>query len=167
MYKTAEKAAQAVFVLILLSNLVIGQTFQHNFEDAKKLAAETNRPIALVFSGSDWCKPCIQLRTTVLEDSSFVDFADKNLVLVEVDFPYKKANRLSKEQQAHNEKLAEQYNKQGAFPLVVLADAAGKVKGELGYDQRLPVDGYIQKIEKMIGGEASIVKTDATVSDSK
>ena len=150
MFKTTEKIAQAVFILILLSNIAMGQTFLHDFDEAKRLAAETDRPIALIFSGSDWCKPCIQLRETVLKNASFVDFADSNLVLVEVDFPYKKANRLSKEQKAHNEKLAEQYNLQGSFPLVVLTDADGKVKGEFSYDNRLPVNSYIEKVEKII-----------------
>ena len=150
MHKTAEKAAQAVFILILLSKLVVGQTFLHDFNDAQKIAVETNRPIALVFSGSDWCKPCIQLRTTILENTTFVDFAEKKLILVEVDFPYKKANRLPKEQQRRNETLAEKYNQQGAFPLVVLTDAEGNVKGTFGYDKRLPVKGYIENIEKIM-----------------
>ena len=67
-----------------------------------------------------------------------------------MDFPYKKANRLPREQQLHNEKLAEQYNQQGTFPLVVLTDAEGDVKGEFSYDKRLPVESYIQNIEKMM-----------------
>lgn len=149
MNKTTEKIAQAVFMLILLSNVAFGQTFHHNFDEAKKLATETNRPIALVFSGSDWCKPCIQLKTKILQDEAFIEYADSNIILVEVDFPYKKANRLSKEQQAHNENLAEQYNQKGVFPMVVLTDEKGQAIGEFSYEKRLPVNGYIKKIEKL------------------
>ena len=116
MFKATFKTVQAVFILTFLSNILIGQTFQHNIDGAKKLAAEHDRPILLVFSGSDRCKPCIQLRPTVIEDETFVDFANNNLVLMEVDFPYKKANRLPKKQQAHNEKLAMNTIKKAPFP---------------------------------------------------
>ncbi|MEO1257784.1 MAG: thioredoxin family protein [Bacteroidota bacterium] len=150
MFKTTFKTVQAVLALIFLSNLLIGQTFQHNIDEAKKIATENNRPIALVFSGSDWCKPCIQMRSTILEDDTFVDFANRKLVLMEVDFPYKKANRLPKKQRAQNEKLADQYNPKGTFPLIVLTDAQGEVKGEFSYDQRLSVDQYIQHIETIM-----------------
>ena len=150
MHKTLLKAAVTAFLLTILPQLIISQSFYHNIDEAKKQAAKDGHPIALVFSGSDWCKPCIQLKTNVLQHQSFIDFADKNLVLVEVDFPYKKANRLPKAQQTHNEKLAEQYNQQGVFPLIVLTDSDGDIKGELGYDKRLSVNNYIQNIEKII-----------------
>ena len=53
------------FTLIFLSNMATGQTFRHNIEEAKKIAAKDNRPIALIFSGSDWCKPCIKFKKEI------------------------------------------------------------------------------------------------------
>ena len=150
MESTSEKVAQVFFVLILLSNIAIGQTFHHDFDAAKKLATENDQRIALIFSGSDWCKPCIQLRETILSDAKFVNYADKKLVLVDVDFPYKKANRLPKEQLTHNEKLADQYNPEGIFPRVILTDEQGKVLGEFTFDKRLAVPDYIHHVEKII-----------------
>ncbi len=49
------------------------------------------------------------------------------------DFPKKKANKLSDEQTERNKKLAEKYNKEGSFPLVVLLDKNGKVIGMTGF----------------------------------
>lgn len=43
------------------------------------------------------------------------------------DFPRKKTNALSKEQTAENEKLAEKYNPNGQFPLIILLDENGKI----------------------------------------
>ena len=40
MFKTCFKTACAVFMLTLLSNITIGQTFHHNIDDAKKLAED-------------------------------------------------------------------------------------------------------------------------------
>ncbi len=49
------------------------------------------------------------------------------------DFPRKKQNMLPVEQQKKNEQLAETYNKNGYFPLVVVLDKDGKVLGQTGY----------------------------------
>lgn len=76
------------------------------------------RPTLLVFSGSDWCIPCIQLEKTILSDSSFLHYAEAHLELVRADFPQRK--KLSKEQQKQNEALAAQYNPEGAFPKMLL-----------------------------------------------
>ena len=92
MHKTTIKAAKIVFFLTLLSNLLAGQTFLHDMDEAKNLAEKTARPIALVFSGSDWCKPCIQLRSNILEDDSFIQFAEEKLILVMKIEPIRNSN---------------------------------------------------------------------------
>lgn len=124
-----------------------GQTFLHNIEKAKTTASETEKPILMIFSGSDWCKPCIQLKEQVISNQDFTAFAEDNLVLLELDFPYRRKNRLPKEQQAHNEKLAEQYNPKGQFPMMVLVDADGAVLTEVEYNNRLSAKEYVRLIQ--------------------
>ncbi|MGI8635893.1 MAG: thioredoxin family protein, partial [Segetibacter sp.] len=51
----------------------------------------------------------------------------KNLVLVDADFPRYKKNELPKQQVKENEALAEKYNPSGRFPLTVLLNANGQV----------------------------------------
>ena len=48
-------------------------------------------------------------------------------MLVNADFPRLKKNKLAKELQKQNEKLAEKYNNKGTFPLTLLLDENGKV----------------------------------------
>ncbi|NJM25184.1 MAG: thioredoxin family protein [Bacteroidia bacterium] len=98
-----------------------------NFDGAKQEAAAEHKYILLNFSGSDWCAPCIKLKQEVFEREAFQKVADARLVLVRADFPRLKKNQLPKEQVAHNEKLAEQYNPDGKFPLTLLLDQDGKV----------------------------------------
>ncbi|MFK7906202.1 MAG: FAD:protein FMN transferase [Chitinophagales bacterium] len=114
-----------------------------DIEAAKAQAEKTQMPILLVFSGSDWCKPCMKLKEQVLKTPDFEQYASKNLVLVELDFPAQKKNRLSKEQTAHNEGLAEKYNSKGAFPAIIVIDHHGKRLGELGYKKDYVVKNYI------------------------
>jgi hypothetical protein len=53
--------------------------------------------------------------------------ADTSLVLVNADFPRKKKDQLSPEQQSINNALADKYNAEGQFPRTLLLDADGKV----------------------------------------
>ena len=126
------------------------QNFLHNFEDATTQAQSESKTVMMIFSGSDWCKPCIQLRKTILEDPVFDEYANDKLVLLELDFPYKKKNRLPKEQQKHNEKLADQYNPQGIFPLMLLLDANGEVIQKMEFDPRLTPASYVTKIKRQV-----------------
>lgn len=121
-----------------------------DFDKARTEAANTKAYVLIVFSGSDWCKPCIQLHKTLFESDAFATYAEDNLKLVKADFPYRKKNRLSKEQTAHNEKLASVYNPNGEFPLAVFTDADGKVLGSFGYDKAKTPEQYISEFKKFL-----------------
>lgn len=101
----------------------------------------------LVFKGSDWCAPCIKLDKEILKTETFSQYASENLVLLEADFPRKKANRLSAEQQEKNGFLAEKYNRNGYFPFVVILDQNGKVLGQSGYEKMSPEE-FVSMIAK-------------------
>lgn len=107
--------------------LTTSLTWLTDFDQAKQAAKEKNQYILLNFSGSDWCIPCQQMKKEIFESSSFSSYASSNLVLLNADFPRSRKNKLSKTQLAHNEALAEQYNKSGKFPLTVLLNSEGKV----------------------------------------
>lgn len=51
-----------VFVMAFLSlSTAFGQEWQTDFTKAKEIATAENKPIILIFQGSDWCAPCIKL----------------------------------------------------------------------------------------------------------
>ncbi|MFO7824457.1 MAG: hypothetical protein R6V72_11015 [Cyclobacterium sp.] len=56
-----------VVLLLLLAqvSIVSAQEWQLDLNKAQKLAQETDRNIILVFSGSDWCAPCIKLEREI------------------------------------------------------------------------------------------------------
>ncbi|NBP68994.1 MAG: thioredoxin family protein, partial [Cytophagia bacterium] len=96
-------------------------------EEAQTQARQEQKLILLNFSGSDWCAPCIKMKQEVFESAVFSDLAAQQLILVRADFPRSKKNQLSKEQIAHNEKLAERYNPEGKFPYTLLLRADGSI----------------------------------------
>lgn len=132
----------AVFLLF-----IIPLQWETDFENAKKLAKEKNELILLNFSGSDWCVPCIGLRQEFFESEVFTDFASKNLILVNADFPRKKKNAVSEFQIKRNEALAEQYNPNGIFPLTLLLNSDGKVVQTWQGKPKVSVDKWVSEIQ--------------------
>ena len=130
----------SVSILILIAAASMAQTWEKNFEIAKERSAREGKNIVLCFSGSDWCIPCIKLEKTIWESKEFASYSQAHFVLLRADFPKKKANALPKEQQDQNDKLAENYNKQGMFPLVVLLNKSGKVLGTTSYKNVSPTE---------------------------
>lgn len=109
-----------------------------NIEEAKTASEDTGKPILMCFSGSDWCKPCIILKSTVLESETFASYAEGELIMLKVDFPRLKKNHLSEEQLKHNEALAEKYNKEGSFPLMVIINQNEEIVTKLKYWNKSP-----------------------------
>ncbi len=88
----------------------------------------TTKHTLIIFSGSDWCKPCIQLKSETLSGENLAVFFTQNAIKTyTADFPRKKRNAPSKEVIKHNEGLADKYNPEGQFPKIILVDAEGNL----------------------------------------
>lgn len=142
MIKTMNKRLILLVVCLTFSLLMQGQDWVYNFKEAKTKAQSQGKHIVLVFAGSDWCAPCIKLEKKIWESPKFKELAKDTFVMLKADFPRRKKNRLSKEQQAHNNRLAEKYNRAGNFPLVVVLDNSGNTKGKIGYKNISPQEYY-------------------------
>ena len=94
-----------------------------DYKKAQKEAKADHKLVLLNFTGSDWCGYCFQLDRAILKQPQFKDYANKNLILVEIDFPRRK--RLSVETQKQNQQLAAKYEVEG-FPTLVLLNGDGK-----------------------------------------
>lgn len=140
-----KKIVVALIVLIVSVNTIIAQEWQTDINDAKEIATKENKPIILVFQGSDWCAPCIKLDREIWSTDAFKKYASENYVMLKADFPRKKKNTLSEAHAKANALLAEKYNKQGFFPFVVILDSNGKVLGESSYKKTTP-ENYIKEL---------------------
>ena len=102
--------------------------------DANKainLSLQTGKPMFLFFTGSDWCIWCKRLVSEVFDKKEFKDWANKNIILLEVDFP--KRSPQSEELKAQNSQLQRTFQglirgyPTGIFAQPVLKDV-GKTK---------------------------------------
>ena len=130
-----------VVMLLCVGSMSYSQDWQKSFTEAQELATKEEKVLLLVFTGSDWCAPCIRLDREFFESDTFKNYADKNYVLYKADFPRKKANKLPLALEEEHNKLAEKYNSKGYFPLVVVIKE-GDVLGSSSY-KKISAEKYL------------------------
>ena len=138
---------KALRVLLLAALFPFALNAQPNSLDSlQKIAQAQNKKVFLYFSGSDWCGPCIKFKKVYMNAPEFQEFSKNNLLLLNADFPRKGSNQLSKEKTKENEALAEQYNPNGNFPLIILLDNRGKILRKWEGFPKETVSEFIKKL---------------------
>lgn len=143
-----QRIIKLVFLAVLAVSLQAAPEWMTDLDAAKQKAAKENKGVLMDFTGSDWCPPCKAIKKNVFDTSEFQKFADKKLVLMELDFPRDK-KKVSKEVAASNAKLSEQF-KIEAYPTIIVLDKGGKELGRMeGYGGDSPSD-YVKKLEALL-----------------
>lgn len=146
MKKLLTHLAAAVAVLAIGASAAhAAEGWGDNYEKAAAQAKAEKKLLVLDFTGSDWCGWCIKLNKEVFSQKEFKEYAAKNLVLVEVDFPQTK--KLAPSVKAQNDKLQAKYGIEGYPTIIVLNDSEKKV-GQLGYQPGGP-KAFIAELEKL------------------
>ncbi len=146
------KPAAFAGALLLAASLVAPLSMQAKpgwGEDQTKALAEakSDKKIVLMdFTGSDWCGWCMKMDKEVFDTPEFKEYAKAHLVLLELDFPHKKA--LAPATKEQNDKLAKQYSVEG-FPTLVVVDGNGKLLKTFGGYQEGGAKAFIAELEKL------------------
>ncbi len=111
--------------------------------EAASLARASNRPLFILFTGSDWCVWCQRLEREILGTEEFRTFATDKLVLLKLDFP--KNIPQPDDVKARNRALMQKFGVQG-FPTVLVFDAEGNLIKQLGYQKGGP-GPFIQALQ--------------------
>ena len=116
-----------------------GLVWQTDLLKAHEISIASKKPIFAFFTGSDWCGWCHKLQREVFAKQEFIDWAKKNVVLLELDFP--RSKQLSPELTQQNSSLQQQFQVQG-YPTIWMFFTAKDPKdnkfnlnplGSLGY----------------------------------
>jgi len=119
-------------------------TWLTDLPKAQAQAKAENKIVLIDFTGSDWCGWCIKFKKDVLDTPEFKEYAAKNVVLVELDFPSKKEQ--SAELKKANKALQDKYKVEG-FPTFVVLDKDGKEIGRQVGDSKGGPKAFIEKLE--------------------
>jgi thioredoxin-related protein len=123
--KRVKKMTTILFVLCMAGSIVAGEgAWLTSFPEAAAQATKENKLLLLDFTGSDWCGWCVKLDGDTFSRQEFLDYASKNLVLVQLDYPMHKTQPDNLKQS--NGALKQKYGVNG-FPTVVITQPDGKV----------------------------------------
>ena len=106
--------------LLFISSSLFSQveklTWHTDLVKAIEISTKEKKPLMLFFTGSDWCGWCIRLQKEVFYKPEFIEWANDNVVLVDIDFPNNKSKQ-STELQQQNNMLQQQFGIQG-YPTI-------------------------------------------------
>jgi thioredoxin-related protein len=88
---------------------------------AHEASEKSKKPIFAFFTGSDWCGWCHKLQREVFAKPEFVQWANSNVVLLELDFP--RFKQLPTRLAQQNQSLQQQFRVEG-YPTVWLFTTA-------------------------------------------
>ena len=144
-FKIASLAA-LVLVVLLQSAAPADEFWTDDIAAAIKRAEKEKKDLLLNFTGSDWCKFCIQLESEVFGVDGFSEKASKNFILVTVDFPQDKSGQ-SERVIRQNEDWQKRFAIDG-YPTIVLLDRDQRPYAFTGYQQG-GVDAYLENLETL------------------
>ena len=98
-----------------------------DYEAAVKAAKESQTPLFVLFTGSDWCKWCKVMDDQVFSKPEWQLYAKANLYLAYIDFP-QDAKLVPEKYKERNEKLQREMEVDG-YPTMILIDENGKELG--------------------------------------
>lgn len=139
----------ALFLFLSFQATAAPKAWFSSETEAKAYAQENKVPILYVFAGSDWCKPCIQLKQTILTSEAFQQYHPAKVAVLYLDFPQQQKNQLPDALRKQNEKLAAAYNKAGYFPYIVVVTAEGKTIGTIAFKHQTP-EVFIEQCEALL-----------------
>lgn len=115
-----------------------------DFDKAVEKAKAEKKNVLLDFTGSDWCGFCIKLDKEVFDTPKFKEWAKKNVVLMQVDFPHKK---LPEKLVKQNADLKSKFPT-GGYPTIVIINPEGNVLvKKVGYAPGSGPDAYLEAIK--------------------
>ncbi len=119
-----------------------------SIDKAFEVSQKTGKPILANFTGSDWCGWCKLLNKSVFSHEEFKNWAKKNVVLLELDFPRRK--QIPDSIRHQNRTLQQVFKVQG-YPTIWVFELSKNDKGEYVINA-LGKTGYTKTVDEFISG---------------
>ncbi len=112
-----------IVTFLFLANFSFAQNKFDDWELAKKQSVLSNKNILIILTGAEWCKPCVKMEKNVLKANDFIEYANQNLIIFEINLP---------RYQNYSTKIVKDYNyfknkyHTNTLPCLILVDSEGK-----------------------------------------
>ncbi len=119
-----------------------------DLDSAYAQSFKENKPILANFTGSDWCGWCKKLDADVFNTPKFKAWAEKNVVLLELDYPRRK--QLPQKNTEQNAAMAQSLNIAG-FPTIWMLSVTREEENNRFKVNPIGKTGYAKTPEEFIG----------------
>jgi hypothetical protein len=137
-----------LLLIFLFPFFQLSPTWESNFDVAKQRSIKENKIILIHFVHKSGDGKNVKLEKEVFETSEFIDYANKQVVLLKIDLGIEQTS--SEKQFYHNAIIRERYNSGAVAPYTVITDADGKVLKTWNYKKLLKSSELISAIQTTI-----------------
>ena len=120
---------------------------------AYEVSKKTGKPIMANFTGSDWCGWCKKLKYEVFDKPEFKSWAEKNVVLVELDFP--RRFQIPQKYKEQNAGLQQAFKVNG-YPTIWVFNLIKNEQGQFSIEA-LGKTGYVKGVPAFTDGVNSMI----------
>ena len=117
-----------------------GLTWETDMMKAVDHAVKADKPVLLFFTGSDWCGWCKRLQREVFFTPEFKDWAEDNVVLMELDFP--RRTPISDDLRKQNGELQRMFGVRGYPTIWFVTPTVNKETNQVNFAQ-IGKTGYV------------------------
>lgn len=128
-----------------------------DLDEAYNLSKKTGKPIMANFTGSDWCGWCKRLTASVFSKPEFKTWSDKNVVLLELDFP--RRFQIPQKYQQQNQNLQQAFKVTG-YPTVWVFNMEKDDKGNYSI-QAIGKTGYTATVDEFTNNVGQMIQSAA------
>jgi hypothetical protein len=137
-------------LLILLFPLIqLSTSWESNFDVAKQRSINEKKIILIHFVNKSRDAKNLKLDKALFETSEFIDYANKQVVLLKIDVGIKQTGDNEK-QFYHNSILLERFNNKMLAPYTIVTDSEGKVLLHWNHEQPMVAADFVRLIKKSI-----------------
>lgn len=126
-----------------------------NIDEAYALSKKTGKPIMANFTGSDWCGWCKRLTASVFSKDEFKSWAEKNVVLLELDYP--RGKFIPQNIKAQNANLQQAFKIDGYPTVWVFHLNKDEAKNQYTIEA-LGKTGYTATVQEFTSGVEQMIK---------
>jgi thioredoxin-related protein len=137
-------------LLIFLFPLIqLSPTWESNFDIAKQRSIKENKIILIHFVHKNRDAKIVKLEKVLFESSDFIEYANKEVVLLKVDLGIERTAD-SEKQFYHNSILFERFNNKMLAPYTIITDAEGKILKRWSHEQPMVAADFVRSIKESI-----------------
>lgn len=143
------KMKKIVILMVLFTCITLtshADVWMTDYDQALEKGNRENKPILLLFTGSDWCGWCIKLEDQVFSEEEFEEYATEKVVCVKADFPRNKDQ--DDEVKKQNKKLKKKFGISGFPTVLVLNPKSEEIIANTGYREGGP-SKYVDHLKEL------------------